>query len=140
MSFAAINGIDAARIQGNTEGYRSGHNEAVLKTVWEQSHVGSNPTPSANKKGTFVYQKFLFCLSKPQAWYIITARSAAYIIKGGNPPLYLISPFGAVSLLRLDDMQNFLPEPTIVSYVISVGLFDINSLTPFKNIVSYIRK
>ena len=30
-----------------TESYRSGHNEAVLKTVWEQSHVGSNPTPSA---------------------------------------------------------------------------------------------
>ena len=30
-----------------TEGYRSGHNEAVLKTVWEQSHKGSNPFPSA---------------------------------------------------------------------------------------------
>ena len=30
-----------------TEGYRSGHNEAVLKTVWQQCHVGSNPTPSA---------------------------------------------------------------------------------------------
>ncbi len=29
------------------EGYRSGHNEAVLKTVWEQSHKGSNPFPSA---------------------------------------------------------------------------------------------
>ena len=49
--------------------------------------VGSNPTFSANKKRTFVYQKFSFCLSKPQAWYIIDARSAAYII----------SPFGAVS-------------------------------------------
>ena len=31
-----------------TEGYRSGHNEAVLKTVWVHAHVGSNPTPSAN--------------------------------------------------------------------------------------------
>ena len=30
------------------EGYRSGHNEAVLKTVWAKAHVGSNPTPSAN--------------------------------------------------------------------------------------------
>ena len=29
------------------EGYRSGHNEAVLKTVWAHAHVGSNPTPSA---------------------------------------------------------------------------------------------
>ena len=30
------------------EGYRSGHNGADSKSVWEQSHVGSNPTPSAN--------------------------------------------------------------------------------------------
>ncbi len=29
------------------ERYRSGHNEAVLKTVWVQAHVGSNPTLSA---------------------------------------------------------------------------------------------
>ena len=46
----------------------------------------------------------LFCLSKPQAWHIIDARSAAYII----------SPFGAVShhapaciFLRLDEIQHF---------------------------------
>ena len=30
-----------------TEGYRSGHNGAVLKTVREKSHMGSNPIPSA---------------------------------------------------------------------------------------------
>ena len=30
------------------EGYRSGHNGAVLKTVRVKAHVGSNPTPSAN--------------------------------------------------------------------------------------------
>ena len=30
----------------NTERYRSGHNEAVLKTVCPQGHVGSNPTLS----------------------------------------------------------------------------------------------
>ncbi len=29
------------------EGYRSGHNEAVLKTVWAKAHKGSNPFPSA---------------------------------------------------------------------------------------------
>ena len=29
------------------EAYRSGHNEAVLKTVWEKSHRGSNPFASA---------------------------------------------------------------------------------------------
>ncbi|MBQ7914940.1 MAG: hypothetical protein IJ322_05480, partial [Clostridia bacterium] len=28
--------------------YRSGHNEAVLKTVWVQAHGGSNPSSSAN--------------------------------------------------------------------------------------------
>ena len=32
-----------------SEGYRSGHNEAVLKTVCLHGRVGSNPTPSAKK-------------------------------------------------------------------------------------------
>lgn len=31
----------------NLERYRSGHNEAVLKTVWVKARVGSNPTLSA---------------------------------------------------------------------------------------------
>ena len=30
-----------------TEGYRSGHNGAVLKTVRAKVHRGSNPLPSA---------------------------------------------------------------------------------------------
>ena len=33
-----------------TEGYRSGHNGAVLKTVRGQPHAGSNPAPSAMRK------------------------------------------------------------------------------------------
>ena len=33
----------------------------------------------------------LFFLSIAKQWYIITARSAVYIIKGGVPPLYLIT-------------------------------------------------
>ena len=36
----------------NTEAYRSGHNEAVLKTVWVQAHGGSNPSASATAKVT----------------------------------------------------------------------------------------
>ncbi len=32
------------------ERYRSGHNEAVLKTVCPQGRVGSNPTLSAEKE------------------------------------------------------------------------------------------
>ena len=44
-----------------TEGYRSGHNGAVLKTVRAKVHAGSNPAPSAMKKALFVYQtKALF--------------------------------------------------------------------------------
>ncbi len=38
-------------LRGNTEGYRSGHNGAVLKTVRAQAHAGSNPAPSAISKG-----------------------------------------------------------------------------------------
>ena len=34
-------------INCDTQGYRSGHNEAVLKTVCPQGRVGSNPTPCA---------------------------------------------------------------------------------------------
>ena len=37
----------AAKNYGIMEGYRRGHNEAVLKTVWADARVGSNPTPSA---------------------------------------------------------------------------------------------
>ena len=33
----------------NTERYRSGHNEAVLKTVCPQGHMGSNPILSARR-------------------------------------------------------------------------------------------
>ena len=42
--------------------YRSGHNEAVLKTVWVHAHVGSNPTLCAkNSHTTFVVWLFLCC-------------------------------------------------------------------------------
>ena len=66
---------------------------------------GPNPPAPTNKNRTFVYrQMFCFCLSKPQAWHIIDARSAVHII----------SPLGAVShhataciFLRLDDIQCF---------------------------------
>ena len=35
-----------------TEAYRSGHNEAVLKTVCLRGHGGSNPSASAKKHHT----------------------------------------------------------------------------------------
>ena len=33
------------------QAYRSGHNEAVLKTVWVKAHGGSNPSSCATQKG-----------------------------------------------------------------------------------------
>ena len=33
--------------KSHSERYRSGHNEAVLKTVWGKPHMGSNPILSA---------------------------------------------------------------------------------------------
>ena len=49
MSFG---GICTAAI--HTEGYRSGHNGAVLKTVRAQAHMGSNPIPSASEEETLI--------------------------------------------------------------------------------------
>ena len=39
------------------ERYRSGHNEAVLKTVCPRGRVGSNPTLSALKKRSRKFRK-----------------------------------------------------------------------------------
>ena len=36
-------------VRGTMERYRSGHNEAVLKTVCPQGRVGSNPTLSVSE-------------------------------------------------------------------------------------------
>ena len=36
------------------QAYRSGHNEAVLKTVWGKPHGGSNPSACAKKYQTFL--------------------------------------------------------------------------------------
>ena len=54
---------------------------------YKQRVTGSSPVVSTKKEVTFVYQKLLLFLSKPQAWYIITARSAVHII----------SPAGCIS-------------------------------------------
>ena len=53
--FGWYNNLASCKKTTNTEAYRSGHNEAVLKTVWVKAHGGSNPSASANKKRTFVY-------------------------------------------------------------------------------------
>ena len=91
---------------------------------------GPNPPSPTNKNRTFVYrQMFCFCLSKPQAWHIITARSVVYIIKGGKPPLYLITRQRA-SCLRLDDIQHF-----VLMICNSYGIDDIQGFA-----LIYLRK
>ena len=40
--------------------YRSGHNEAVLKTVWVKAHGGSNPSSCAKTRKTSLVLVFLF--------------------------------------------------------------------------------
>ena len=50
----------SAKAVSYTEGYRSGHNEAVLKTVWAHAHKGSNPFPSAINPKALVFGFFFF--------------------------------------------------------------------------------
>ena len=49
----------------NTERYRSGHNEAVLKTVCPQGHMGSNPILSARRLSRLKKnsKEFFFCVN-----------------------------------------------------------------------------
>ena len=62
MIFSLCTGIIA---EVYMETYRSGHNGADSKSVREQSHVGSNPTVSARKRGLLRNKSFataLFCV------------------------------------------------------------------------------
>ena len=64
------NTLYTATIKQNLETYRSGHNGADSKSVWEQSHEGSNPSVSAIKplktlgfQGFFISQNAVKVLS-----------------------------------------------------------------------------
>ena len=87
---------------GNTTIQYSSLAQSVEHLTVNQGVAGSSPAGGAKKERS---DHFVLFLSKPQAWYIIDARSAAYII---SPPagLYLITRQRA-SYLRLDDMQHF---------------------------------
>ncbi len=66
------------------EAYRSGHNEAVLKTVWVHAHGGSNPSASANGKKyeplRFVFLAFFAFLGIRTGWQ--AARNERLILYG----------------------------------------------------------
>ena len=49
--------------QQHMERYRSGHNEAVLKTVCPQGRVGSNPTLSVSQVAKKVLKNLKKCLT-----------------------------------------------------------------------------
>ena len=72
----------------------------VFSVVGAKKQEENLSTP-AKKEVTFVYQKLLLFLSKPQAWYIITTQSC---ISPAPLGLYIITR-QRVYYLRLDDIQ-----------------------------------
>ena len=75
-----------------------GIRQAVRLRTLTPSSGSSNLSSPAKKKRTFVYQKFFFCLSKPQAWYVITRQRV------GNRRRCMESP--KVHFLRLDSIPS----------------------------------
>ena len=51
-------------VKTNKQAYRSGHNEAVLKTVWVKAHGGSNPSACAkNSENGAIHIRCFFVIS-----------------------------------------------------------------------------
>ena len=59
-----MNNRDDKEMDTHSERYRSGHNEAVLKTVCPKGRVGSNPTLSARHS----CRRSLYRLSESTIW------------------------------------------------------------------------
>ena len=59
------------KVNKNMETYRSGRNENDSKSFWrDERHVGSNPTVSATKERTFVYQ------GKVRSFFVFGGKNA----------------------------------------------------------------
>ena len=65
------------------EVYRSGHNEAVLKTVWVKAHGGSNPSASATKQAIGL----LFALSSVSGLFKSCGFAARTPFRGADASL-----------------------------------------------------
>ena len=66
--FVNISFVRARKVQNNntdTERYRSGHNEAVLKTVCPNGHMGSNPILSAQNTSSCFTNKYTTLVGAP---------------------------------------------------------------------------
>ncbi len=99
------------------ERYRSGHNEAVLKTVCPQGHVGSNPTLSGEK--SFAKAR-LFLNLRGDFKSILTRR-------GKSPPVYnkeAAAGYGRKDMKKDHKLKKFIYEqPGIIKKKIRIMIF-----------------
>ena len=103
-------------LNSHTERYRSGHNEAVLKTVCPKGRVGSNPTLSGWGR-TICSAFLLFCLvfwgSKKVKWKKVrfTFEITSFYKGLWNKSLKEIGPFvhakGPIFVVKLTCDENF---------------------------------
>ena len=75
----------------NEQAYRSGHNEAVLKTVWVKAHGGSNPSACAKKhKGTVCFLcVFLQRILRGICLFILLAVERRRFGESQSPSIYI---------------------------------------------------
>ena len=111
------------------ERYRSGHNEAVLKTVWGQPHKGSNPFLSAKEaESSLVYDSAsllwdsngsvvndLPVAGQSRPWPSPQART--------NPFLSAIKSLENTTFLRL---FSFLPGSAFDRFLLNISLVSRN--------------
>ena len=69
----------------------------------------------------YTLERVCIFLSKPQAWHIITARSAVYITNNGRA-VVVSHHASACIFLRLDDIQHY-----VLMICNSVGIDDIHA-------------
>ena len=93
----------------NTERYRSGRNEAVLKTVCPQGHMGSNPILSARRLSRLKKnsKEFFFCVN------IITSRERKRFeqLYGEVPKLAEGTPLERVQVVNSGARVQIPPSP-----------------------------
>ena len=125
-----------------TEGYRSGHNEAVLKTVWGQPRVSSNLTPSATKvlKNIMFLRTFYIVLKQTQNWVFATptrrseiflknaSENALEILK--NPPHLRAQTAVWILLFLQNNCQNYRHLPIPIQPVIKFSCYLLFSYCP----------
>ena len=97
------------------DGYRSGHNGAVLKTVRVQAHGGSNPSPSVRKAcKQAVCRLFIFGILEPRKVFL--ARLAKWLSKfcfviRGRLVFWLDCGIYALKIVATIVVQRFLLFP-----------------------------